>query len=320
MDTNKAQYPVSGTCDEANQTVTVKLADSATPPNTQSTTDTCDGSSWSVQADVASFIDGEITIVASYEDPAGNPGKHEKRVQQDTGEPDVQITTTPNILFSTQSNYILGGTCSEDGQEVSVALTHKTNTAENMTSTVNCGHITSGNWQASFDTASVLSDGTIQITATHRDQYGNTKTLSADTAIEVTRDTVLPEVHITTANDFSANSDQTAIAVSGTCSEDNREVTVAFTDDQNVQQRPATQPTCAVSGDSGTWSTSVDATSLDLGPIVVTAAHQDAAGNSALVGSATMQKTSPATTTITDAPISRRHRSECLLRERRLQS
>ena len=303
VDTEKSQYPISGTCDESNATVSLELSDSNLPtPNKQSATGTCNGSVWAAQANVSSFIDGDVTIVASYEDSSGNPGEHQKTVQQDTGEPGIVIITPPNILHATRSNYGLQGTCSDNGEQVTATLTHKVNISEQASASVNCGHATSGNWEIRFDTVSAgLSDGTVQITAIHRDRAGNTKTIGADTPIEVVRDTVLPDVRITTANDISAELSQTAIPVSGSCTEYGQQVTVVFTDDQNAQKSPDSQPTCTASGEAGTWSTTVDTTTLDLGPIIITAGHLDTAGNPAPGGSATIRKVETASAEVTDA-------------------
>ncbi len=191
--------------------------------------------------------------------------------------PTVSITSPSVINSANASSYSLSGTCSENGRQVSVSV-------GGVSATPNCS---SSAWTATVNVSGV-SDGAIDMTADHSDAAGNNATSATASA---SKDTVIPTVSITSSpviNDSNASS----YSLSGTCSENGRQVSVS------VGGVSAT-PNCS----SSAWTATVNVSGVSDGTTDMTADHSDAAGNNATSATASVTKdaTAPTLTGTPDA-------------------
>lgn len=178
----------------------------------------------------------------------------------DTIAPTISIDTAPNITVSNDTNYTFSGSCSEEGEDVALAL-------ENVTTTVTCS---GGSWSSGLiDVSGEADTSNFTLSATQTDLAGNT---SSD-SILVDKDTTVVTVTITTpANINSSNA--TSYSLAGTCSVDATIVDV-YIGSSNFQ------PTCS----TGTWSLSgLDISSeADTASLSITADHSTANQASATI-------------------------------------
>jgi hypothetical protein len=89
-------------------------------------------------------------------------------------------------------------------------------------------------------------------------------------------------------NIINISTDLISYAVSGTCSENGRTVTVSVTDGSN-SIAPASQPVCST-GSTPNWTTTVNLTTLSDSSITFKANHSDSAGNAASEASVSVLK------------------------------
>ncbi len=272
---NDAAYTVSGTCSENTRQVSVNVGGVTATP-------TCSSSAWSTTLDVSGVSDGgAISITANHSDAVGNPATQASRtVVKDTALPTVAITSTPVINNANKNAYTFSGTCSETGQNVSVAVGI-------TTSSVMCTLLT---WSATLNVSGNADSLSLLITANHSDAVGNAAVQAATSSV---KDTVIPTVAITSSPAIT-NTNKAAYVVSGTCSENTRDVSV------NVGGVTAT-PACSTL----TWSATLDVTGVTDGASVsITANHSDSAGNAATTASTTVVKdTIIPTVAITSSPV-----------------
>lgn len=168
--------------------------------------------------------------------------------------PLVSITSAGNITAANEVTYSVSGTCSDNGQIVSVSI-------GGIPKTPLC---TSGAWDTGATNVSGLGDTpSLPITADHTDAAGNTA-VQASTAVD--KNAATPQVGITLAQSITA-ANQTSYPVSGTCTENGTIVDVNI-GSINIQ------PNCS----AGTWTTGdVDVSALVDNPaILITADHSTA--------------------------------------------
>jgi len=259
--TNKAAYPVSGTCSENTRTVTVVVGGvSATP--------TCTTSTWSASLDVTGVSDSAtVTVTADHSDAVGNNATQATAtVLKDTSIPTVAISSSPAINNTNRTAYTVSGTCSENGRAVSVNV-------GGVTGSPNCTTLA---WTTTLNVTGVSDGASVSVTANHSDAAGNAATTATTSVV---KDTVIPTVAITAPVAIN-NTNRAAYPISGTCSENTRTVTV-------VVGGVSGTPTCT----TGAWSTSLNLTAVgDGGSIAITADHTDAVGNNATQATATTTK------------------------------
>lgn len=269
---NEAAYTVSGTCSENTRTVNVSVGGSTATP-------TCTGTAWSATLDVSGLSDSaSISITANMSDAAGNTGSAVARtVSKDTVAASVAISSAPTINNANRTAYPVSGTCSETGNTVTVKVGA-------VTATVNCNLLS---WSASMNVTSVADAGAVVVTADHVDDAGNAATQASTLVV---KDTVNPSIAITSAPDI-ISTNESSYTVSGTCSEDTRNVVV------NVGALSSTV-TCS----SPSWSATFDTSSLaDAASVTVTATHTDSALNSATVNDTVVKQTALPTVTISSS-------------------
>gem|GEM_PF-2490722 len=258
---NKAAYPISGTCSENTRSVSVSVGG-------VSATATCAALAWSTTLDVTAVADGaSVSVLADHTDASGNNAlQATSTIAKDTGLPTVAISSAPVINNANKAAYIISGTCSEETRSVSINV-------GGATATPVCTSLT---WSASLNVTGVTDGASIAVTANHSDVSGNAAT---EASTSVLKDTSAPTVAITSAPLIN-NANQSAYSVSGTCSENARSVAIS------VGGVTAT-PTCTALA----WSTTLDVTAVtDGASISITANHTDAAGNNATQASTTVLK------------------------------
>ena len=169
----------------------------------------------------------------------------------------VAIDTPDPINSDNESAYSVSGTCSSHSGEVTVSVGGSTPPVQPQCS--------SEAWSTSVDTTEVNDDPAVAITVS----FGSGGDMVSDSGT-ILKDTVVPTVAIT-APDPATEDNVAVYPLSGTCSEDGREVTVSVD-----SLSPAPQPICS----SGAWSVQLDISSLGVGTFAAQASHTDMATNS----------------------------------------
>ena len=289
--TTKNAFPINGSCSETGKSVSISIDDTngGTAPVTVSVA--CDGANdYSTTANLSSLDDGTLTVSVTHVDDAENSSVAVTvDFTKDTGLPTVSITSplaASYINATSQSSYAVSGSCSEVGRDVVVSVDDVNGGTAAVTSDVACQ---AGNIFSTVLDVSSLDDGAVNLTASHSDAAGNTGNA---TLVAVTKDTVAPSVSILFPDitDTISTGNEGSFTISGSCSEEGRAVTLVVADGSVITPdvSPGTQPNCS----SGTFTTSVDLSSLDDGNITITADHNDAALNEAVQSSVTVLKDS----------------------------
>ena len=246
----QSDLAISGTSTaEAGQTLTVSLNG-----KDFTTTVSADGS-WTLNvpaADLAGLTDGSVTVTASVSDKAGNPASVDHTLTVDVTVPGVTIHTVAgddviNTAEHNQAQIVSGSaTGAAAGDKVTVTIGGQT-----YTTVLDAA----GNWSVGVPASviSVLSDGTVTVTASVTDAAGNTGSGTHN----VTVDTGLPSVSFNAISDdnvLNAVEKGQDLSVSGTSANlaEGTVVTVIL----NGKNYTAT--TAA----DGTWSLTVPAADL----------------------------------------------------------
>ncbi|MBS1961380.1 MAG: LamG domain-containing protein [Bdellovibrionales bacterium] len=224
--------------------------------------------------------DGAKTVSVWVRDDAGNesPRVQAGPIVLDTAAPTVAFTVPTagaTVNAANAVSFAVSGTCSEIGRNVVLSGA--------ASATVPCS---GGMWSTSVD-LSGAADGPLTLRADHSDAAGNA---AAQATVNIVKDATPPTVAITspaagsTINAASAAS----FAVSGTCSENGRNVVISG----------SASATVACSG--GSWSANLNFSAAADGAVSITANHSDAAGNTATPDTRAFTKdATPATVAIT---------------------
>ncbi|WP_324286420.1 Ig-like domain-containing protein [Enterobacter hormaechei] len=246
----QSDLAISGTSTaEAGQTLTVSLN------GKDYTTTVSANGSWTLNvpaADLAGLTDGSVTVTASVSDKAGNPASVDHTLTVDVTVPAVTIHTVAgddviNAAEHNQAQIVSGSaTGAAAGDKVTVTIGGQT-----YTTVLDAA----GNWSVGVPASviSVLSDGTVTVTASVTDAAGNTGSGTHN----VTVDTGLPSVSFNAISDdnvLNAVEKGQDLSVSGTSANltEGTVVTVIL----NGKNYTAT--TAA----DGTWSLTVPAADL----------------------------------------------------------
>ena len=151
-------YALSGSCSEEGREVALTLTDTETPANTVSDQSSCNGGTWAATVDAGDLGAGTVTIAVTHSDPAENEGSASGTATRDN---DIIITLgdAPHIGEENESAYALSGTCSEEGEEVTVTVGMATPTPHQPS----CSNFA---WTTGLD-VSGLDDGEMTITIVH---------------------------------------------------------------------------------------------------------------------------------------------------------
>lgn len=260
--TNSTNYSLSGNCSEEGQLVSISFGSLVT-------SGACSSGSWSVTGwDVSSLADSPgINITVDLTDLAGNPAIQQlASVAKDTAAPTIAVTSpADNSFINTLSNsttFAVSGTCSEATMIVAIKF-------DGVPALSPAGFICDGsNFSGTVDVTG-LAESAHTLTAEITDPSSNTTVSAPHT---VTKDITAPTLTLTTPPDISG-SNVLSYALSGTCSENGRMVSVAI-------GALSSSASCT----SGSWSiTNWDVSSLTDAPALsITVDHSDLAGNPAI--------------------------------------
>ena len=226
---NLESYTLEGNCNPSGGTVTVTIGG-------QSPTTSCTSGTWQAELNLGSeTLADNVAVAVDYTHNGDAASTLNISVIKDTELPIVGLDgRSAGIDRINDSAYTLSGTCSESGEMVEVELQDEEATPNEVSETVHCEN---GLWQKVLD-VSVLQEGSITITVAHTDWAGNrnsvTGTESRDNSVIITLES---PPQITEENELNYE-------LSGTCSEEEEEVTVALTDSGSGEERPSEQPTC----------------------------------------------------------------------------
>ena len=246
----QSDLAISGTSTaEAGQTLTVSLN------GKDYTTTVSANGSWTLNvpaADLAGLTDGSVTVTASVSDKAGNPASVDHTLMVDVTVPAVTIHTVAgddviNVAEHKQAQIISGSaTGAAAGDKVTVTIGGQT-----YTTVLDAA----GNWSVGVpaNVISVLSDGTVTVTASVTDAAGNTGSGTHN----VTVDTGLPSVSFNAISDdnvLNAVEKGQDLSVNGTSANLAEGTVVTVT----LNGKNYTATTAA----DGTWSLTVPAADL----------------------------------------------------------
>ncbi len=291
---NHHETEASGT-GEVGATISLVVTDGTNTTSDYTTTVASDGT-WSITGiDTASLADGTITYTATASDTAGNTATSSLTSTKAT----VSIVSvTDPINADNQTNVAVEGT-GEVGATISLVVTDGTNSTTAYTTTVG----EDGTWSISEIDVSDLADGTLTFTATATDSEDNT----AETTATALKDTVAPEVAITSVTDPINSLNAASVAASGT-GEAGATITLVATDGDN-----STSEYTTTVGEDGTWSiTDIDVTGLADGTVTFNVTATDGAGNSSeAAATSTKDTVAPALTIsgLTDGVTIANHKS-----------
>ena len=247
-------YSLSGTCSEVDSEVQVSLTHKVNTSETVSPSPLpiCQsGGTWSIQVNHTSLSNGEmISIEVSQEDSVGNIFSIVEDIEKDTQDPTLTFSAN-NIFSSNEATYDIDGTCSEEGETVTVTFTDSATTPQTVNATAPCSSLT---WAVEDVDLSALADGNIDIEASQSDSAGNTGR-STDTVVKTN---ITTQVALNTPSPINAGN-YSSYTISGTCAPSGETVTV---DVGGVS--PSSTVTCT----SGTWSTNLNLSSVSDSPSV----------------------------------------------------
>ncbi|MEZ9893234.1 type I secretion C-terminal target domain-containing protein [Vibrio lentus] len=186
---------------EDGQTISISITDSQ--GLTQEYTTTVSGGTWTlVSQDYSNFAEGDLTVVASTVDIAGNPTTATDTIVKDTL---ASITASVDdggdgVLnsFEIQSAKFFGSVQNvEDGQTVNIRISDSTTNVIVLTATV-----VNGAWSVEGVDLTSFADGSITIEADTIDIAGNPASAVNSSGVIII-DTVSPVIDINTLDGFS---------------------------------------------------------------------------------------------------------------------
>ncbi|MGQ7299286.1 Ig-like domain-containing protein [Marinobacter nauticus] len=275
VDNTAQTVNLSGTTTDVtpNEQVDIAITDSAgNVVSTTATVDT-DGSYTLTGVDIASLVDGSLTVDASAQDRNGNAVTDSATGSFDATAGDLAVTIS-NVDNDAQTIDLSGTTTDvAPNSEVEVTITDSAGNVVNTTATVDAD----GSYTLTGVDIASLVDGNLTVEATAQDRNGNAVSDSANGTFDATAG------DLTVSVDTVDNTAQT-VNLSGTTTDvaPNEQVAITITDSAgNVVSTTAT-----VDADGAYTLTGMDISSLVDGDLTVDASAQDRNGN-AVTDSAT---------------------------------
>ena len=204
---NSNGFVLSGTCSDEGRSVNLRLG------NRSKWTYPCTGGHWSF-AVAANLPEGKYPIGISHQDEAQNSITIDPLpvLIKDITLPDFAFVGNLGINATNQSNYVVGGTCQEDGTIV-VSIPSLNNQR------VICG--TDKTWRTQEFGVTTLSNGVVTITATMVDLAGNANTITKEIIKTPCSTNAAERIFAFDSNPLSIDSaNQNNFRISGTCDED----------------------------------------------------------------------------------------------------
>ena len=274
---NVAAVPVTGTA-EAGARIALTANDTGTgAPHSASATATASATgTWSATLDMGTFKQGTVNYSVTAADPAGNMSAAKAATSiKDTVAPAApQALSVPAYVNITNSSAVPVSGTAEAGGTVTVTATDA-GAAHAVSGTATASG--TGAWSLNLNLGT-LNDTTVSYAVTVKDAAGNS---SSTATVTDTKDTAVPVLGIT-APMYVNLSNYAAVQVSGTSD-------TSGTLNVTARSSVTNSVTKQVTATGSTWSTSMDLTQLDQGPVTFTASLTDAAGNT---GTATAAGTS----------------------------
>lgn len=211
-------------------------------------------------------IGSTATVYAMFRDGVGNRSSclsASTRVEIIAAYPSLSFTSPAPNSFVSAANagaFPVSGTCSENSGNVQLSGP--------VSLAVAC---VNSLWSATLD-LTAAPEGALVLQASH----GNTSGLSSTAALDLLKDTVAPVLTIApfSAGSFAHLANQSAFPVSGTCSENGRDVALSA-----LQVPAAAQALGKAVCAQGAWSLVADLTALAQGTATLVASQSDGAGN-----------------------------------------
>ena len=264
---------ISGATTEAGAGVSLVLSDlnDSTDDITITTTANEEGE-WSVEANIESLDDGEVSVVLVFTDSFGNEGLGEPAGFYKDSVTFVSISFPSDLAyinkFNTQSSVAGVG---EVGGLVELVVEDSSSRTSNIQATAYVSE--EGTWQFDIDFAS-QAEGSLQVRVTITDDAGNTQ----GAAITLQKDTQVAVVITSPANlQFVViPARATSVPVAG-YGDVGSSVVVEISD---ADGQTVVSPSVVVSR-AGTWIVFVNVSALSDGVLAIGASISDAAGNTA---------------------------------------
>ena len=216
----------------------------------------CASGAWEITGkDVAGVLEGNVIIVVQQLDEHANSSEQTLTVTKDITPPALGFASSSLIVNIANKDSFphISGSC-EGSEQVMVSL------GSNAAEGVDCINLA---WR--FATADTLSEGRHSLSIVHADEFGNSST-QTETLV---KDITAPTFSFASGQGINI-ANQESFTLSGTCSETGSiTVTVATLSDV----------TAACDGTNWVTSPALNATSLEVGPIIVSASMEDSIGN-----------------------------------------
>ena len=282
-----------GRCGQEQSPVVIELRHSKTHQVFSTTTIPCDAGTWATKLVPDQLPEGPTTITALHHDLSNNTSSISLNITKDLTPPTAALISNPqSITLPTAHHHIINGTCSENGNTVTVQLTDSQGQHISPNPPPICHNLI---WQTALVTHH-LNDGPIHITLIHQDSVGNT-TSSSD---QITKDVLSPSLTLARPQNHIFSQTNHPYTVSGTCQEHHQPIQVKLKDSADPPHTASSQSPALCR--QGHWSTSVDIRSLDHGPVTIFASHQDAAGNTTRIQNQVLKTPSLIQLTLHPAP------------------
>ncbi|HVM27317.1 MAG TPA: Ig-like domain-containing protein [Mycobacteriales bacterium] len=280
---------------EPGATVEVTVADAATPAKLARSSGVADGAGrYSVDVPVGPLGQGALSVTATATDAAGNtsPASAPRTATKDTVAPARPgVAFTPSAVNAASARSVNVAGAAEEGSTVRLTLNDATSNPAS-TPIAREGKAGADGYSFAGIDVSSLSDGTLTATVTATDAAGNTSAVGTATAA---KDTNAPDVTGFAVSPAKLNKAGTTVTATGSSEQG---ATVALTAiDRNGKKVTET-------AHGSPFSSQLALAELADGPITVTAAATDAAGNLGPAVTKTVEKDTVAPSVTVTAPTS----------------
>ena len=275
---NKTTVTVSGVA-EPGSAVAISVDDSgAAAPVTAATNADGTTGEYTANVDLSTLADGVVTATVTAADAAGNVSPAgTDTATKDTGLPAEPTLNVPIVNDANKAAVTASGNA-EPGSTVLVTIED----ADTVLDETTTAHATTGAYSVPFDVTS-LDDGTLTATAKSTDGVGNDSPVES---IQVAKDTGVPSAPAVTMPAFVNDATKGAIEISGTA-EAGSTVNISVSDTDGGTPHVTSS---VVTAPNGSWTKTLDLSSLTDGTLTASATATDTAGNVSPAGTDTATK------------------------------
>jgi len=253
---------ISGT-GEPGATVSVAASDGVIGVEPDPVTVGEEGGNWTRTIDVSLLADGTITFTATATDAHGNTATDTITAEKDTVAV-IELNSESDVVSAANAESFAFFGTREFLSTVSVSVTDGVTTVDRVANTP-----TAFSWSIPDFDLTDFAEGSLTVTATVTDLFGNTATpqifLHKDTTTTVVIESVTPLIDVDNQDDTTISGTGEVGAMISVIASDGVNETIAFSITVN---------------EAGDWSISgIDVTALDDGTITYTVTATDTAGN-----------------------------------------